>query len=225
MTEREAENGQGVFKTLAPLSKNKIERSRKATALQRRKLGIYLQNLQAERAIRSIRPSAPETTLIARYIDMLGPEQSDRQPMSILGTWVQSIPARIGSNTMMDLAVEFLIDSYALFWNDTFSKRRVARASKEKALKELQVVVLQANSQPTYDVLLATKMHYAAEVCCSSHKSLGFDIDVVRHSWALTQCITRYMHSAWLSCSSLEQSQMLTMSITGTLSTTPTSMM
>ena len=168
MTEREAENGQGVFKTLAPLAKSKIERSRKATAQQRRKLESYLQNLQAERAMRTIRPSAPETTLIARYIDMLGPEQTDRQPLSILGTWVQSIPARIGSNTMMDLAVEFLIDSYAVFWNDTFSKRRVARASKEKALKELQVVVLQANSKPAYEILLATKMHYAAEVCCGS---------------------------------------------------------
>jgi hypothetical protein len=176
-TERAAENGQGFFQTLAPMTRRRLDRSRRAAAHQRRQLALYLQHLQAESAIASIRPSSLETTLIARYIDMLGPETAGKQPLSILGTWIQSIPARIGSNPMMDLAVEFLVDSYAVYWDDTYSKRSLARASKEKALKELQLVVLQANSRPTYDVLLATKMHYAAEVqskCCTWNEHTAY---------------------------------------------------
>jgi hypothetical protein len=65
---------------------------------------------------------------------------------------------------MMDLAVEFFVNSHAVYWDDTHSKRSLAGASKEKALKELQLFVMNANNKPTYEVLLATKMHYAAEV-------------------------------------------------------------
>jgi hypothetical protein len=171
-TEREAGNGQGFFQTLAPLSKRKAALSRKAAAHQRRKLELYLQQLQAEAALSIIKPSSPETTLIARYVDMVGSENIDYQPLSILGTWIQSIPSRIGSNKMMDLAVEFFVNSFAVFWDDTHSKRSLAIASKEKSLKELQLFVMNANKQPTYDVLLATKMHYAAEV---SAKTAGQD--------------------------------------------------
>lgn len=163
-TEREAENGQGVFQTLAPLSKRKSAISKKVEALRRKKLELYLQQLQAEAAVRTIKPSSPETTLIARYINMMGVEPVGYQPLSILGTWIQSIPARIGTNRMMDLAVEFFVNSYAVFNHDTYSQRQLASASKEKALKELQLFVNNTNNRPTYDVVLATKMHYAAEV-------------------------------------------------------------
>lgn len=95
---------------------------------------------------------------------MLGPDPIGRQPFEILGTWIQSIPSRIGSNKMLDLAVEFLVDSYGTFRDDTHSRRKVAKASKAKALKELQLVVMNTNTNTTYDVLLATKLHYAAEV-------------------------------------------------------------
>ncbi|CAN9225144.1 unnamed protein product [Alternaria alternata] len=94
---------------------------------------------------------------------MLGPDPIGRQPFEILGTWIQSIPSRIGSNKMLDLAVEFLVDSYGTFRDDTHSRRKVAKASKAKALKELQLVVMSTNTNTTYDVLLATKLHYAAE--------------------------------------------------------------
>jgi hypothetical protein len=164
-TEREAENGQGVFQTLAPILKRKPVTSRRSVILQRRKLGLYLQHLQAEAAISSIIPTSPETTLIARYIDMIGKERTGNQPLSILGTWIESIPSRIGSNRMMDLAVEFFVNGHAVYCDNTHSKRILASASKEKALKELQLFVLNANNKPTYEVLLATKMHYAAEVC------------------------------------------------------------
>jgi hypothetical protein len=163
-TEREAENGQGFFQTLAPLSKRRAATTKKYTAQQRKKLEQYLQQLQAEAAISSIKPSCPETTLIARYIEMIGTGNTGKQPLAVLGTWVESIPSRIGSNRMMDLAVEFFVNSHAVYWDDTHSKRSLAGASKEKALKELQLFVLNTNKKPTYEVLLATKMHYAAEV-------------------------------------------------------------
>ncbi|KAH7092609.1 hypothetical protein FB567DRAFT_241756 [Paraphoma chrysanthemicola] len=162
-TEREAENGQGFFQTLAPMSRWKNGTSRKAAALRRRKLEIYLQQLQAEAALNTIKPSSSETNLIARYVGMLGPGTVDQQPLAILGTWIQSIPSRIGKNRMMDLAVEFFVNSHDVFWNDTYTTRSIARASKEKALKELQLFVFDNRNRPTYDVLLATKMHYAAE--------------------------------------------------------------
>jgi hypothetical protein len=164
-TEREAENGRGFFQTLAPTSRRKAGLSRKAIAQQRRKLELYLQHLQSESAIATIKPSCSESTLIARYIDMLGSDRTENKPLSILGTWIQSIPSRIGSNKMMDLAVEFFVNSFAVYWNDNHSTRSLASVSKEKALKELQLFVFNASKRPTYDVILATKMHYAAEVC------------------------------------------------------------
>tara|TARA_R110002003_G_scaffold351_11_gene18955 strand:- start:17583 stop:18218 length:636 start_codon:yes stop_codon:yes gene_type:complete len=168
-TEREAENGQGFFQTLTPMSKKRNGTSRKTAAARRRKLELYLQQLQAEAALTAINPSSPETTLIARYIGMLGPGTVDQQPLVILGTWIQSIPSRIGKNRMMDLAVEFFVNSHDVFWNDTYTTRCLARASKEKALKELQLFVFNAQNKPTYDVLLATKMHYAAEASINSY--------------------------------------------------------
>lgn len=70
----------------------------------------------------------------------------------------------MGSNRMLDLAVEFLVNSFDVFYDDIDSKRKLASASKSKALKELQLVVLNASNGPSYEVLLATKAHYAAEV-------------------------------------------------------------
>ncbi|KAH9862860.1 hypothetical protein J1614_010953 [Plenodomus biglobosus] len=162
-TERTAENGQGVFQTLAPLSRSQKRASKKKETYRKRALQAYLQRLHHESPHFKFRPTSQETTLIARYIDMLGSETSAKQPLSILGTWIQSIPSRIGSNQMVDLAVEFLINSYVTFLDDSYSKRKVARASKAKALKELQLVVLNTQTTPSYEVLLATKLHYAAE--------------------------------------------------------------
>ncbi|KAL5117142.1 hypothetical protein ACEQ8H_004967 [Pleosporales sp. CAS-2024a] len=183
-TVREAENGRSFFQTLAPMSRRKTASSRKTAAQQRKKLAFYLQHLQAEAALSAIRPLSPETTLIARYVDMLGPEDFGSQPLSILGTWVQTIPSRIGANRMMDLAIDFFIHSYAVFQDDTYSKRTVASATKEKALKELQLFVLDTDNKPTYEVILATKMHYAAEAL------LGIDtMHHAIHAFGLTELL------------------------------------
>jgi hypothetical protein len=163
-TERQAGDGQGFFQTLAPTSKSKPRQSKKKINQQQRALEAYLQHLKEESAIIPYQPSSPETTLIARYIGMLGPDLSGKQPFAILGTWIESIPSRIGQSRMLDLAAEFLVNSYAAYRDGMHSKRGLAKATKAKALKELQLVVLDAQNQPTYDVLLATKMHFAAEV-------------------------------------------------------------
>jgi hypothetical protein len=163
-TEREAENGQGLFQTLAPLTRPKARVSKKTATYQKKRLGEYLQQLQEESALALIRPCSPENTIIARYIHIFGGQALERQPLSILGTWIESIPSRMGSNRMLDLAVEFMVNSFDVFYDDTDSKRKRARASKSRALKELQLTVLDGKNSPSYDVLLATKTHYAAEV-------------------------------------------------------------
>jgi hypothetical protein len=65
---------------------------------------------------------------------------------------------------MLDLAIEFFIDSYAVFWDDSYSKRQTASDTKSKALRQLQLAISRNQSRNTYEVVLATKMHYAAEV-------------------------------------------------------------
>ncbi|KAI4921140.1 uncharacterized protein J4E92_008126 [Alternaria infectoria] len=117
-------------------------------------LQVHLQKLREESPLVPYQPTSPETTLISRYVGVLGPEPAGRQPFEVLGTWIQSIPSRIGSNKMLDLAVQFFVDSHATYRDDMHSKRKVARASKAKALKELQLAVMNTDNKVT-DVMLS----------------------------------------------------------------------
>jgi hypothetical protein len=161
--ERAADSGSGVFQTLTPVSVSKVRSSKKAEAYQRKRLHAYLQRLQFG-SLNTHKPWSPETSLITRYIDMVGSGPVGYKPLSILGTWVESIPSRMGYNRTLDLAIEFLLDSYSVFWDDIYSKRRLAESTKAKALAELQLAVVKTPGTPSYDVVLATKTHYAAEV-------------------------------------------------------------
>lgn len=163
-TQRKAVSGSGTFQTLAPVSVAKTLPSKKAAVHRRKALDTYLRQLQLEASLALVRPSSMESILIARWIDMLGSAPTNSRPLSILGTWIQSIPSRVGSNPMFDLAVEFLINSHAVYWDDSYSKRQLASATKSQALKELQLAVSQSRTRNTYEMVLATKMHYAAEV-------------------------------------------------------------
>ena len=163
-TQRKAEFGNGTFQTLASVSIAKIRPSKKTVVHRKEALGAYLQYLYQETSLALVRPSSAESTLIARWVEMLGLAPVNRKPLSILGTWIQSIPSRIGSSSMLDLAVEFLINSHAVYWDDSYSKRQLASATKSKALKELQLAISQSQTWNTYELVLATKMHYAAEV-------------------------------------------------------------
>ncbi|KAJ4991188.1 zn 2cys6 transcription factor [Stagonosporopsis vannaccii] len=162
-TQRKAEFGSGTFQTLSPVSVAKVRPSKKVAAHRRKELNAYLRQLQLEASLAILRPSCAESTLISRWIDMLGSAPANSRPLSILGTWIQSIPSRVGSNPMLDLAVEFLIDSHAVYWDNSYSKRLSASATRSKALRELQLGVSQSQTRKTYEMVLATKIHYAAE--------------------------------------------------------------
>jgi hypothetical protein len=163
-SQRKAGCGSGTFQTLAPVAVAKNRPSKKTVAHRRKALDTYLRQLQLESSLAQIRPSSAESTLTARWVDMLGSGPRNSRPLSILGTWIQSIPSRVGSSRILDFAVEFLINSYAVYRDDCYSKRQIASTTKSKALKELQLAVANTQSRNTYEVVLATKMHYAAEV-------------------------------------------------------------
>lgn len=177
MTEMPARVGHGIFQTLAPTCISGSRPSKKREANRKRALHAHLQQLLEDSKSIVRQPSSTETTLVYRYIHLLDSEKAGKQPLSILGTWIQSIPSRLGSDRMVDSAVAFFVDSYAAFENDSYSTRKSARVSKAKALRELQVIVLQNQAVPSYEMLLATKLHYAAEVCLST-LSLEIKADV-----------------------------------------------
>ncbi|KAJ4381462.1 hypothetical protein N0V86_002821 [Didymella sp. IMI 355093] len=95
---------------------------------------------------------------------MLRPESAKYGPLFALGDWITSIPPRIGSNPVVTMAAEFLIHSFESHDEGSHSKKIQALQAKNKALKELQLSLLASQQAPTYDLLLATKMHYASEV-------------------------------------------------------------
>lgn len=86
---------------------------------------------------------------------------------------------------MLDLAVEFLIDSHAVYWDDCYTKRQIVSATKSKALEQLQLSVSHSQSCNTYEMALATKMHYAAEVRRISVCGVSIhSLTMYRHYWA-----------------------------------------
>ncbi|XPS69766.1 hypothetical protein M3J07_002014 [Ascochyta lentis] len=62
------------------------------------------------------------------------------------------------------MAAEFLVCSFEVSRNRSYSNKILALQAKAKALKELQLGVLASQEIPTYDVVVATKLHYAAEI-------------------------------------------------------------
>ena len=198
-TERHTEDRQGCFQTLAPRSRSRMQPSKMREYRQNLALQAHLQKLREESPLVPYQPSSPETALISRYVGVLGPDPAGRQPFEVLGTWIQSIPSRIGSNKMLDLAVQFFVDSHATYRDDMHSKRKVARASKAKALRELQLAVMNTDNKVTYDILLATKLHYAAEVSLPVRRRRAFLI-TCRLFWEWIHCITPFMRSESPSC-------------------------
>jgi hypothetical protein len=204
-TQRKAETGSSTFQTLAPVSGAKTRSSKKAVAQRRKALSAYLHQLRFESSISAVKPLSAESTLIARWIDMLGSVPANSMPLSILGTFILSIPSRVGSNPMLDLAVEFLVDSHAVFWNDSYSKRQAAGATKSRALKELQLAVSQDCTRKTYEMVLATKMHYAAEVRVRDIAQVYHKLTVIvtpghRHNVPRHSCFRTFRATEGRSC-------------------------
>ncbi|KAF2010565.1 hypothetical protein BU24DRAFT_378663 [Aaosphaeria arxii CBS 175.79] len=131
-----------------------------------------------------IRPSSPEMSLATRFIKMIGPE-SQGNPFLIHGTWVNSIPTRIGCSPAFDTAVKYAIDSFAFFSDPSFSKQRIARQSKGVALKALRDGLAQVKGNVPFDILLAIKMHFNGEILMGVENWVNY----TTHSMALSEIL------------------------------------
>lgn len=159
-----AADGRGVFQTLAPSKSKAAKPSKRLEMNQRKRLHEHLLRLQRESSLSVHRPLAPDTRLAATFINMLRPESPKYQALFTLGDWVTSIPPRIGSSPVVTMAAEFLVHSFDCYADNSHSNKIQAMQTKGKALRELQLSFLASQQAPTYDLLLATKMHYASEV-------------------------------------------------------------
>lgn len=150
--------------TLSVLPRDRIKVTKKGAAQQRRKLQVHLNELDAM-ILTTPRQFVPsQTALAARYLDILGSRPPAEQPFAILGSWVESIPSRIGNSAAVDLAVNYLIESFIVYRNPSFSGQRKALTTKARAIKELQLAVRNEKTRKSYDTAVATKIHFMAEV-------------------------------------------------------------
>lgn len=188
-----AEDGRGVFQTFAPVQAKAKRKSKKLGAPQRKKLERYLFHLQQETSLAAHRPSSPETKLAAMFIHLLRTHSQGQQPLFTLGDWITSIPSRIGSSEVVTMAAEFFVHSYGVSRDGSPSNRTLALQTKGNALKQLQTSVLATRQQPTYDLLLATKLHYAAEVCRRFYSQPFLLAEACRSYSELTVCIMPFI--------------------------------
>ncbi|KAF2876009.1 hypothetical protein BDV95DRAFT_484801 [Massariosphaeria phaeospora] len=109
-------------------------------------------------------PCSHETILLNRFLHMLGPQSVEHNPLSIYGTWISSLPARLGTSPVIDSAVEFAVNSFAAYRDPSFSKRSIAHKSRGRSLKELRNAVGYEKGISSYDTLAATKLQMTAEI-------------------------------------------------------------
>jgi hypothetical protein len=194
--EKEAENGGGIFLAFEPAAKKKKNAvSKKCSAAKKRNnikplsstssskdLDIKLKHatprsrntdltcLSAYLTSMSPTPESPESSLAARYIHIFSSSSLATNPFSILGSWVISIPARMGHNPTLDLAVEFAVNAFLKFVDPSWERVRTATQSKAKALKSLYGALREEEESGKergmvrWELVLATKLHFSAEV-------------------------------------------------------------
>jgi hypothetical protein len=171
--------------TLSVQSRDRKKVMRKPSAQQRRKLQSHWSELQATTVLGMPRQFYPsQTALAARYLNLLGSRPPEEQPFSILGSWVESIPSRIGKSPVVDLSIEYLVDSFAVYREQTFTSQRTALATKARALKELQLSVGNEKTRRSYDTAVATKIHFMAEVYSPTLPGMCAKLIFYRSSWA-----------------------------------------
>jgi hypothetical protein len=161
---RVADDDNGTFMTLAVLPSHAPTSISKRTAHQRKKLQHYLNRLRESPGISLLQPSCLDSKLRTRYLDVLGRRPLKDQPFLIVGSWIESIPSRIGTSPVVDLAIEYLADCYAVYRNTSYSTRITALATKSRALKQLQLQVSDDRTRATWNTALAMKIHFMAEV-------------------------------------------------------------
>lgn len=150
--------------TLSAPKNDRYRANKRKTTQQRRKLQLYMARLQAATTYPPLHFVTSQTGLAARYLNLLGGRRYEEQPLAIFGSWVESIPSRIGKSPAVDLAVDYLIQSFEVFRESNFSKQREALSIKAQALKELQLVIGNERTRKSYDAAIATKIHFIAEV-------------------------------------------------------------
>jgi hypothetical protein len=122
-------------------------------------------------------PESSESILAARFTSIFFSSSSSlaTNPFSILGSWITSIPSRMVCDPTLYLAVEFVVNAFLKYVDPTWERERVASRSKAKGLKSLATALRneeesgKARGMVRWDLVLATKLHYGAEVsnlCC-----------------------------------------------------------
>lgn len=165
ISSRETETGYGEFLTLSTLTHDRLKAMKKPSSQQKRKLQMYLNRLRQTESSVVPRPFVSnDTALAARYLNLLGSRPIEEQPFAIMGTWVETIPSRIGSSPAVDSAIEYLLQSCSYFQEPSFSAQQTALAMKGKALKALQLAVGDQSKRRSYDTTLAMKIHFMSEV-------------------------------------------------------------
>lgn len=161
-----AANGEGFFQTLAPAKSKPKRVSKKFEISQKRKFQEHLIRLQRESALVSYQPSSSESRVSAMLVDMMDPNSPQHGSMFSLGDWVISIPSRMNSSPAVSIAAEFFIHSFKFHRDQSHTNQTTALQTKSKALKQLQLAMLNSQQNPDYNLVVATKLHYAAEVRC-----------------------------------------------------------
>lgn len=159
-----AKDGQGAFHTFGPVRAKTKKGSRRTKSLEKGRAEAHVSGRSRRRSLLAHQPSSAETKLIAAFIGLLRNHSKEQQPLVTLGDWITSIPARIGSSEVVTLAAELFVNSSSVTQDDSHSARTLAMQTKGKALKQLRLSVNATKKHPAYDLLLATKLHYASEV-------------------------------------------------------------
>ncbi|KZM28797.1 sequence-specific DNA binding RNA polymerase II transcription factor [Ascochyta rabiei] len=158
----EAETGQGLFRISNSTTTKSIAKEQGYS--RRSAHQAHLCRLQQDKSVSAHQPSSPETRLARMFIAVLRTYPEEHHPLLTLGDWISSIPSRIGSCQVVTVAAEFFVHSFEVFRKKSYSNQILALQTKTKALKELRLCILAAQNNPTYDALVATKLHYAAEI-------------------------------------------------------------
>lgn len=155
--EKRAGGGHGVFQTFALVRRNKTSGNR----------GMRMKTAELEQQdqlLNTLSRSPTPDPLVARCLYIFGPFTWTPDSRAIHGTWLDAVPGRIGHSRVLDLAVEYALDSFAQYKDKSFSAQKACLVSRSKALKALREGIANIQGRPRYDIMLATKLHGMAEI-------------------------------------------------------------
>ncbi|KAF2792431.1 hypothetical protein K505DRAFT_387464 [Melanomma pulvis-pyrius CBS 109.77] len=161
--EKEAEKGAKKRPTRFPSTPSTITLSRKQSTSPRLDL---LRRFPAHFSSIPSSLESPESTLTARYIRLFSASTLDKNPFSILGSWITSIPARMAYDPALYLAVEYAVNAFLKFCEPSWGRSVIAGRSRARGLKSLHGALSEQAEEKAvrYDLVLATKLHFSAEV-------------------------------------------------------------